>query len=61
MKNQSQLENAQMGAETLDVFFQQFGAIDEQGKIVLDYMFELLYNSKGVTNEENLPVPSQTE
>lgn len=51
--NLTEMENAKHGAETLDVFLTQFN-LDEHSVIVLQYIFELLYNSKEVPNEENI-------
>jgi len=42
----SEQENAQLGAETLDAFFKQFEPIDPQGQIVLEYILELLCQTK---------------
>jgi len=44
----SELENAQLGAETLDAFFTQFEPMDLQGQIVLEYILELIYQIKRV-------------
>jgi pantothenate kinase-related protein Tda10 len=38
----SELDNAQLGADTLNAFFEQFGTMDEQSKIVLEYVLELI-------------------
>lgn len=40
--------------ETMDKFFQQFPK-DEHAKIVLDYIFRLIYNKK----DENISLPSE--
>jgi len=59
--NRFELEKAKQGAETLSVFFNQFGTPDEHSIVVLNYIFELLYNIKEETHEKNLHLSCETE
>ena len=48
---------AEEGAKTISLFLNQFGE-DEHSKIVLNYIFELLYNRN---NHENIHLSSNAE
>lgn len=47
-------------ADTFREFFKQFGELQEQDKIVLDVIFDLMYNSKG-SNNESISLPGTAE
>ncbi len=50
----SDIENAKLGATTLEAFFAQFGPMDEQSIIVLDYVLELLWQATNPNKRDTI-------
>ena len=52
-------DTAKISAETLNSFLAQFGPPDVYNTILLEELFDILLNYKGVTNAQPLDLPQQ--